>query len=148
LTEKIRVLSLWLMNSLNRFADPVYCIMRLLVGLMFLCHGGQKVFGWFAPPGPTHSMDTMMLVAGWIEIVGGLLVAIGLLTRIAAFISSGEMAVAFFMVHAKSSLIPILNHGELAVLYCWAFLFSAFYGPGRWSIDAMIRRPSTTTATV
>jgi putative oxidoreductase len=137
------------MNSLNRFADPVYCIMRLLVGLMFACHGAQKVLGWFAPAGQApHSPDTMMMVGGWIEVVGGLLVAIGLLTRIAAFICSGQMAVAFFMVHAKTSFIPIVNHGEAAVLYCWVFLFIFFYGAGRLSVDAMMKRgsaPATST---
>lgn len=135
------------MNSLNRFASPVYCIMRLLVGLMFACHGAQKVLGWFAAPGqPPSSPDTLILVGGWIELIAGLLVAVGLFTRIAAFISSGEMAVAFFMMHAKGSLIPIVNHGEAAVLYCWIFLFIFFHGPGCCSLDALFGQKSSEPA--
>src|SRR5689334_915441 len=111
------------MNSLSRYADPVYCIMRLIVGLMFFCHGAQKVLGWF--PDPKHSgeaLPPLMVVGGWIELICGLLVAFGLLTRVAAFIASGEMAVGFFMFHGSGgSLIPIVNHGEAAVLYCWIF---------------------------
>jgi len=132
------------MNSLNRFADPVYCIMRLLVGLMFACHGGQKVLGF--PPGGHGAGEGLMLIGAWIELVGGFMIAFGLLTRIAAFICSGEMAVAFFMIHAKGSLIPLVNHGESAVLYCWVFLFIFFYGPGLWSIDAMLKRGSNAAA--
>jgi putative oxidoreductase len=137
-----------LMNSLNRFADPVYCIMRLLVGLMFACHGAQLVLGRFG--GMPGSDKPIMVVGGWIQLVGGVLIALGLLTRVAAFIASGEMAVAYFMMHAASAptpqakLFPILNHGEMAALYCWIFLFIFFYGPGRLSIDAMIKRKSTT----
>lgn len=135
------------MNSLNRFADPVYSIMRLIVGLMFACHGAQKLLGWFAPPGhAAEPLGTLMSVGGWIELLCGLLIAIGLLTRIAAFVGSGEMAVAFFMMHAKVSLVPIVNHGELAVLYCWTLLFIFFYGAGRFSIDAMMSRGSTGAA--
>ena len=128
------------MKSLSRFADPVYCIMRLIVGLLFFCHGAQKVLGWFAKPGQTREpLDLMMTVGGWIELAGGLLIAIGLLTRPAAFLASGMMAVAYFMAHASGSLFPIVNRGELAVVYTWLFLFIFFYGPGRWSVDAMIR---------
>jgi len=131
------------MNSLNRFADPVYCILRFLAGLMFACHGAQKILGWFPAPGhPAEPLSTLMMIGGWVELVAGLLIAIGLLTRVAAFIASGEMAVAFFMVHAKTSLIPIVNHGEAAVLYCWVFLFIFFYGAGRLSVDAMMKRGS------
>jgi putative oxidoreductase len=137
------------MNSLNRFADPVYCIMRLLAGLMFACHGAQLVLGRFG--GMPGSDKPMMVVGGWIQLVGGLLIALGLLTRIAAFIASGEMAVAYFMIHAASAptlhakLFPILNHGEMAALYCWIFLFIFFYGPGRFSIDAIMKRGSATS---
>jgi putative oxidoreductase len=136
------------MNSLNRFADPVYCIMRLIVGLMFACHGAQLVLGMFG--GMPGSDKPMMVVGGWIQLVGGLLIALGLLTRVAAFIASGEMAVAYFMMHVanaptpQAKLFPILNHGELATFYCWVFLFIFLYGPGRWSIDALMKRGSTT----
>ena len=122
------------MNSLNRFADPVYCVMRLIVGLMLACHGAQLVLGMFGPA----SDKQMMQVGGWIQLVGGFMIAFGLLTRLAAFILSGEMAVAYFMFHAKQNFFPILNKGELAVFYCWFFFFVVFYGAGRWSIDAMI----------
>jgi putative oxidoreductase len=133
------------MNSLNRFAAPFYCIMRFVVGLMFACHGLDKIFGTFTPKAET--LPTLMVVGGWVEIVCGFLVAFGLLTRLAAFVASGEMAVAFFMMHAKDGvLIPYVNKGELAVVYCFVFLFIFFYGPGRWSIDAIFRKKSATTA--
>jgi putative oxidoreductase len=128
------------MNSLNRFADPVYCIMRIIVGLMLACHGAQLVLGMFGPA----SDNPMMQVGGWIQLVGGLMVAFGLLTRLAAFILSGEMAVAYFMIHVggaatpPAKFFPILNKGELAAFYCWFFLFVVAYGAGRWSIDALI----------
>ena len=138
------------MNSLKRFADPVYCIMRLFVGLMFACHGAQKILGWFTPPGkPPQPLDSMGMIGGWIELVGGLLIAIGLLTSIVAFIASGEMAVAFFMVHFHGSAtgwVPLVNRGELAVVYCWLFLFMVFYGGGRFSLDALIRKPAPAVA--
>jgi len=138
-----------LMNSLNRFVDPVYCIMRLIVGLMFACHGAQLVLGMFG--GMPGSDKPILVVGGWIQLVGGVLIALGLLTRVAAFIASGEMAVAYFMMHLASAptveakLFPILNHGELAAFYCWVFLFIFFYGPGRLSVDAMRRRGSDAT---
>ena len=133
------------MNSLNRFADPVYCIARLVVGLMFACHGGQKILGF--PPGGHGSAEGLMLIGGIIELVSGFLIAFGFLTRIAAFFAAGEMAVAYFMVHAKTGFFPIVNKGELAVAYCWFFLFVLFYGPGRWSIDALIAKNKAAPAT-
>jgi len=132
-----------MMNSLSRFADPVYCIMRLIVGLLFTCHGAQKLLGF--PPGGHGAGEGIMYVGALIELICGLLVAIGLLTRIAAFIASGEMAVAYFMMHAKGGLYPIVNHGEAAVFYCFVFLFIFFYGPGRLSVDALIWKRGTPT---
>ena len=88
-----------------------------------------------------------MLLGGWIELVAGLLIAVGLVTRIAAFIASGEMAVGYFMFHAPGGFFPIQNHGEPAVMYCFVFLFILFYGPGWLSIDAMIARGRATTVT-
>src|SRR3954447_20543190 len=128
------------MNFLNRYADTFYCIMRLIVGLLFACHGGQKILG-FPPGGHGPPEGALMITGAWIELAGGFLIAFGLLTRIAAFIASGEMAVAYFMMHASSGgFFPIQNHGESAVIYCFVFLFILFYGAGRLSIDAMIGR--------
>src|SRR5437764_9953784 len=101
------------------------------------------MFGGTRPP-----VEPMLIVGGWIELIGRLLIAIGLLTRLAAFICSGTMTVAYFMVHAPNRFFPILNKGELAVFYCWFFLLVFFYGPGRWSIDALIfNRGTSATAT-
>jgi len=147
------------MNFLSRFTDPVYCVMRLIVGLVYACHGGQKLLGF--PGGGHGGAQGLMLVGGIVELVGGFLIAFGLFTRLAAFVSSGEMAVAYFMIHAAGKALahaaapieqffPILNKGELAVVLSWIFLFMVFYGPGRWSIDAMLFRrnaPATTPST-
>ena len=148
------------MNTLNRFADPVYCLMRLIVGLMLACHGGQLVLGMFGGMPGSDQMITQ--VGGWIMLVGGFMIAFGLLTRLAAFICSGTFAYAYFMIHVApaattmAKFFPIAsagpqfsNKGELAVFYCWVFLFMFFYGAGRWSIDALIGKgkavaPSTT----
>jgi putative oxidoreductase len=120
--------------------------MRFVVGLMFFCHGAQKIFGWFTPPGqPGGALPPLMAVGGWIEIVAGILIAVGLFTRIAAFIASGEMAVAFFMMHAKGSILPIVNKGELAVVYCFLFFYIFLYGPGAWSLDVMLRKTTPTS---
>ena len=136
--------SLRFMNSLKRFADPVYCIMRFMVGFLFFCHGAQKILGWFPNlKQPAGHLDTLGMISGWIELVGGVLIALGLLTCLAAFISSGEMAVAFFMVHAKGGLIPRLNGGEPAVLFCFIFLFIVFYGGGLLSFDSLLFKRAT-----
>jgi putative oxidoreductase len=133
------------MNSLNRFSDPFYCIMRFVVGLMFACHGLDKIFGTFTPK--AEALPTLMVVGGWVEIVCGFLVAFGLLTRLAAFVASGEMAVAFFMMHAPKGLIPYVNKGELAVVYCVEFFYIFLCGSGSWSIDALIGKRKATAAT-
>src|SRR5256885_10742309 len=125
------------MNALNRFADPVFCITRLIVGLLFASHGGQKILG-FPPGGHGMPADALGIVGAWIELVGGLLIAFGFLTRLAAFLASGEMAVGYFMAHAPGGFFPIQNHGEPAVFYCWFFFFVIFYGAGSWSIDALL----------
>ncbi len=137
------------MNALNRLADPVYCIMRFIVGLMFACHGLDHVFGKFG--GHAASAGSLFFIGGWSELVCGLLIAFGLITRIAAIVSSGQMAVAYFMMHASGKAIghpatpteqffPILNKGDLAVVLCWLFLFMFFYGAGRWSLDNLFWR--------
>ncbi len=135
------------MNALSRFADPVYSILRLISGLMLATHGAQKAFGMF---GGKVAQAPHMMFAGWVELVGGLLIAVGLLTRPAAFLCSGLMAVAYFMAHAPGGWHPVVNKGELAVVYCFLFLFIFFHGPGRWSLDALIgrNRAGTTDARV
>ena len=138
------------MNFLGRFSDPIYCLMRLMVGLMFACHGAAKLLGWFPDPKhpAAHALDAITMVSGGIELVGGLLVAIGLLTSIAAFLASGLMAVAFFMVHAQmGSIIPYVNKGEAAVLYCFIFLYISAHGSGGISVDALMRRGGGTHET-
>jgi putative oxidoreductase len=124
---------------------------------MFACHGGQKILGF--PPSERGLATTPMgLTAGWIELSCGFLIAFGLLTRLAAFIASGEMAVAYFLTsfsgktlnHAPSlleRLLPILNKGELPVLFCFMFLLIMFYGPGRWSIDSLLKGKLTSPIT-
>ncbi len=146
------------MNSLNRYTDTIYSLMRLIVGLMFASHGGQLVLGMFG--GMPGSNNSVTQIGGWIQLVGGFLIAFGLFTRLAAFICSGEMAVAYFMFHVATAattmakLFPIAsagpqfsNKGELAVFYCWVFFFIFFYGPGRWSIDALWCKGRTSTTT-
>jgi putative oxidoreductase len=124
---------------------------------MFACHGGQKILG-FPPSERGVATSPLGLTAGWIELTCGLLFGVGLLTRLAAFIASGEMAVAYFLTsfsgttlnHAPTileRLLPILNKGELPVLFCFVFLLILFYGPGRWSIDGLICARSTTKST-
>jgi len=125
---------------MGRFAPQCFAVLRIIVGVMFAMHGTQKFFGW---PGDQAAMPlpTMMKVAGGVELVAGVLIAIGFLASWAAFLAAGEMAVAFFSAHAKGGVIlPILNHGELAVLYCFVFLFIAAHGAGIWSVDGARKR--------
>ncbi|HEY8133452.1 MAG TPA: DoxX family protein [Thermoanaerobaculia bacterium] len=134
---------------IGRFSPQMFAIMRIITGLLFACHGSQKLLGW--PPsdgGGGGQLPPLMVVAGIIELVGGLLVAVGFLTGWAAFICSGEMAAAYFMAHFPRGFLPLVNKGELAVLYCFVFLFIAAHGAGPWSIDSVIRgrKPLTTTS--
>ena len=113
--------------------SQTYAAMRIVVGLLFLWHGTQKLFGF-----PSAALDApafVIYVAGGIELVGGVFVAIGLLTRWSAFLCSGLMAAAYWMAHGTKALFPLLNGGELAALYCFVFLFIAAKGPGIWSVD-------------
>lgn len=124
----------------TRFAPYAYALMRIMIGLLFACHGSQKLFGFPPSDHPSPPIASLMGVAGLIELIGGLCVALGLFAPIAAFICSGEMAVAYFMVHAKGSFWPVINKGELAVVYCFVFLFIAAYGSGIWSLDSVFSR--------
>lgn len=127
---------------IGRYAPYIYAVLRIIAGLMFAMHGTQKLFGWPTPMpgGGDGPLPPLMLAAGVIELVGGVLIALGFLASFAAFIASGEMAVAYFMKHAKESFWPTVNQGELAVLYCFLFLYIAAAGAGTWSIDAARRR--------
>jgi putative oxidoreductase len=123
---------------LGRHAERLYALLRIVAGLLFACHGAQKLFG--ALGGTAMTSNPMMLVAGIIELGGGLLIAAGLFASWAAFLASGQMAVAYFMVHAKGGFWPIINKGELAVVYCFLFLYIAARGAGPYSVDGMMRR--------
>ena len=112
------------------------CLLRVVIALLILQHGGQKVFGYPTSNHPTPPLFSWPLgIAGILELVGGLLVLVGLFTRPAAFILSGEMAVAYFMMHAPEGWWPIHNKGELAVIYCFVFLYFSVAGPGPFSLD-------------
>ena len=130
-------------TSLQRWEPIVLSILRIVVGLLFLEHGTQKLFH-FPPPdhpmGGPGGLPPMMMVAAWLELLGGLLLVLGLFTRPAAFLLAGEMAVAYFMAHAPGGIYPIRNHGELAVVFCFVFLYLAVAGAGRLSVDATLRR--------
>jgi len=129
------------MNWFNRYADPVYSILRIVVGLLFACHGATKVLGFPASQyGPATS--SLGLVSGWIELICGLMVTLGLFTRLGAFLASGEMAVAYFMFSAGRGFFPIANGGEAAVFYCFGFFYIIFRGSGPWSIDCLLKRKS------
>jgi putative oxidoreductase len=123
---------------LGRFSEPIYAIMRIVVGLTFAMHGLQKMFGVLG--GQKMPVSSFPGFGGVIELVAGLLIAIGLLAGWAAFVASGEMAVAYFMVHFPQSFWPIVNKGELAVVYCFVFLYIASRGAGIWSVDGSVRR--------
>jgi putative oxidoreductase len=124
------------MGFLKPHTDKIYAATRILAGLMFMAHGLQKIFGLFGGA-PEGAPAFIVWGAGGIELVTGALIAIGLLTAPAAFLASGTMAAAFFIGHVAPSgnLLPIVNKGELAVVYCWLFLYMAARGAGIWSVD-------------
>lgn len=113
--------------------------LRIMTGLLFLQHGTTKLLSF--PPSPmSGGTDAMTLTSGGLELVGGALIVAGLFTRPVAFVLSGMMAVAYFMAHAPQGFYPLLNGGELAALYCFAFLYLSAAGGGPWSLDAIVRK--------
>jgi putative oxidoreductase len=112
----------------------VLSILRIVIGLLFLQHGLSKVFN-FPAPSPVPSLSGLLILAAILETIGAALLLVGAFTRIVAFILSGEMAFAYFIAHAPSSFYPIVNAGELAVLFCFIFLYFAFAGGGPLSVD-------------
>ena len=129
------------MNStifISKYEPQIYAIFRIVVGFLFLWHGSQKLFG-FPPAG--HEMPIyIVFIAGPIEFFGGLLIMLGLLTPWVAFICSGEMAFAYWSVHGTHALLPFLNGGELAIIYCFLFLFIAARGSGIYSVDHFLKK--------
>ena len=124
---------------MGKYSEVAYSFMRIVIGLLFACHGAQKLFGVLG--GQQMMSDPKLAAAGFIEFLGGCLIAVGFLAGYAAFIASGEMAVAYFTVHVHGGFWPIVNKGELAVLYCFTFLFIAARGSGIMSIDALMKKP-------
>lgn len=129
------------MPNLDAWSPRMLSILRIIAGLLFMEHGLMKMFHFPGPqPGVPDPLPTLLMVAASIEIVGGALITLGLFTRVAAFVCSGEMAAAYFMAHAKQSFWPGLNMGGEAILYSFLFLYFVFAGPGLWSLDALMRR--------
>jgi putative oxidoreductase len=124
------------MKLFEKYADYAYALLRIMAGIMFAFHGAQKLFGVLE--GFRPALGSQLWFAGIIELVGGLAVMLGLGTRVAAFLCSGEMAVAYFQAHWKfqlgSQFFPIVNKGELAVLYCFVFLLIALKGTVKWGL--------------
>lgn len=121
-------------TRLSTFTPTALGVFRIVFGLLFLCHATAHLFGWFG--GQAAAVGQWpYFYAGVIELVTGLLIVLGLFTRIAAFIASGTMAFAFFIAHVSKGIIPMVNGGEAAVLYCFAFLFLVFAGAGAFALD-------------
>jgi len=123
------------LSWLSRWQPQLLAILRIVVGLLFLEHGLSKFFGFPVPFPMSGPLPPLLIAAGVIECLAGLLVTIGLFTRLAAFIASGEMAVAYWMQHFPQGFWPLANKGEAAILFCFVFLYLAAAGPGAWSID-------------
>ena len=123
-------------HALTVWSPQALAVLRIMTALLFIAHGTQKHFAF--PPnesGNTVELFSLMGLAGTLELVGGLLILIGLFTRPVAFVLSGFMAVAYFMAHAPQSFYPVNNGGDAAILYCFVFLYLVFVGPGAWSVD-------------
>jgi putative oxidoreductase len=131
-----------MMNWLAPHGPRILSLLRFIAGAMFAAHGAQKLFGMFGgmPPGVPWRV---VYIAGGLEFFGGILLALGIFTRPLAFILSGLMAVAYFEGHARGGFLPKVNGGEMAVLYCWLFLYIAAAGPGAWAVDNLFRRTRT-----
>lgn len=128
-----------MIDRFTALAPHILGITRILAGIMFACHGAQKVLGAFGGM-PPEAPKWIVWTAGPIELVGGILIALGLFTRPVAFLCSGLMAAAYFKGHAMGGFLPKVNGGELPVLYCWLFLYLAAQGPGKFALDNLITR--------
>lgn len=124
---------------LSGWSEPIFALLRIVAGFLFACHGAQKLFGVLG--GSQVELVSLMGLAGVIEFGGGVLIAIGLFASWAAFLASGQMAVAYFMAHFPEGFWPIQNGGELAALYSFLFLFIAAHGAGKWSVAQALKNP-------
>ncbi|MEM6265797.1 MAG: DoxX family protein [Bacteroidota bacterium] len=122
----------------SNWQDKALALLRVIVGFLLFWHGTQKLFGYPPTEGSHGELSTLLWIAGILEFLGGILLMIGLFTRWTAFVLSGMMAVAYFMVFFGTSFLPIVNGGELAVLYCFVLFYLFFSGGGAWSIDSYI----------
>jgi putative oxidoreductase len=125
-------------NRVAAFEPYLLSALRIVAGFLFIAHGVQKLFGWLG--GNRVDLASQSGAAGVLETIGGALIILGLFTRPVAFILSGEMAFAYFIAHARQGFWPVLNRGELAVIYCFLFLYLAAAGPGPISLDRTLRR--------
>ena len=131
----------YLDSSYSRWSSRILSVLRIVAAFLFMQHGAQKLFGFLAPQqAVSPPLFSLIGLAGVLEFFGGLLLFLGLFTRPVAFILSGEMAVAYFMVHAPKGFWPIRNGGDLAVILCFVFLYLVLAGGGAWSVDRLRRR--------
>jgi putative oxidoreductase len=130
------------MPNLSAYAPRALSILRIVAGLLFVEHATQKFFA-FPAPFPMQPLPPLFMAAGTIELVAGTLITLGLFTRFAALIASGEMAVAYFMIHNPQGFWPILNKGEVVILFCFTFFYLIFAGPGSWALDHVVGKKTT-----
>ena len=125
----------------TRYAPYLLAALRVVAGLLFLAHGVVKLFGFPPDAAPGHQeLLSLLGIAALIEVATGILIVLGVFTRAAAFLASGEMAVAYWMAHAPQSLFPAVNGGDAAILFCFVFLYVAAAGPGAFSLDGLLRK--------
>lgn len=133
--------------SLEKWSPYALAALRIMSGLLFLEHGTMKLWQFPAPQSnASDPLSLTLLAAGWIETIGGVLLALGLFTRPAAFICSGTMAFAYFMAHGSQGFWPILNRGDAAILFCFVFFYLTFAGPGALSLDSVLQRKQKPSA--
>ena len=136
------------MQRLERYTPYALAALRIVAALVFMEHGPQKLFGFPAPPGGgLPEVGSLFWIGAWVELVGGVLLLLGLFTRPVALVISGEMAAAYWMFHAPASFYPVLNGGDAAVLFTFVFLLFVFTGPGAWSLDSVLNAGSKTRKT-
>ncbi len=129
------------MNWLSRWQPQLLAVLRIVTALLFLEHGTAKLWGFpVEVAGMPDPLPTLVVVAAWLEVITGILILVGFMTRLAAFIASGEMAVAYWMSHFPRDPWPVANLGDAAILFCFVFLYIAAAGPGPWSIDGARER--------